>query len=441
MMQSLLRVFVKPNVSAGGGLRRFSGCAAVWCACLIAVGAAAQDAVLFDLSLEPEQVVVVELDTAGQRVVYYDAQGDRAEAGFDEVLRLVFPSATADVDRALPVLATTDGQRIVGRAGQLLRPALGDEESVGWRAVDALPGIAVSLDDLAWVVLDPSVAPPSAPTEDDVLVLGNGEQLSGFIDTLGLNAIGFEPAYADAPLMIPPARVNALIMSNQWSAPEGPSVFATLASGSRWRCELGSVEVAGVGAVVGLRSPLADVGEGDEPAFSPVHLGVSTSTPDETDGWPVVTRLDFQVGGHRLVPLSSLAMQELETAEPFGVPVLTRRTADGALAMHAPATVSFELPARATRLSATVALALGDDVPEARRAWAGCVVVVAMGEVELARVTIDHEQSEQRVNVALPEPASPGRARALTVTIEEGVNGPILDRIELRDAEVLVVGG
>ncbi|MEM9414369.1 MAG: hypothetical protein AAGA29_02675 [Planctomycetota bacterium] len=412
-------------------------------ACLLPCVARAQGAVealLYDLSLRPEPIVLLELDTDAERLVYYNAQGERAEAAFDEIVRLTFPSGTRAADESLPVLATTDGQRIVGRSGQRLRPAIGDAESVGWRGVDGLPTVAVSLDDLAWVVLDPAVAPPSAPPGDDVLVLTNGERLTGFVDALGLDAVGFVPDYANDPLSIQPARVAALFMSNQWSAFDGPSIFATLASGSRWRCSLGTLEVAGVGGVVGLRSALEDVAEGAEPALTPVRLGVSETDTETQRGWPVVTRLDFQVGRHRMVPLSSLTMTEVEPAEPFGVSMPTRRTADGSVALHAPVAVAFDLPDGAARLSAKVVLALGDDIPEDRRAWAGCVVVVAVGEAVLARMTIDHEQPEHTANVELPESAVPGAARTLTIRIEEGVNGPILDRVELRDAEVIVLG-
>ena len=41
-----------------------------------------------------------------------------------------------------------------------------------------------------------------------------------------------------------------------------------------------------------------------------------------------------------------------------------------------------------------------------------------------------------RVNSAL---ANPALANILSITVEEGVNGPVLDRVELRGAELLVV--
>lgn len=409
---------------------------------VVSVEAQAQDgveAVLYDTSLSAQPIVLLELDGAGERLVYYDAAGERVSVGFDAIVRLTFPSSSA-VDTALPVLATVDGQRIVGRPGQRLRPAGDDAESVAWRGIDGLEMFAVSLDDLAWVVCDAGIEPPAAPPADDVLVLATGERLSGFVDALGVDATRFVIGDAVDPVAIAPGRVSALIMSNAWSPPEGAGIVATFASGSRLRCALGAVDVEGVGRVAGLRAALHGDLEDTTRPLAPVRLGDEEPAASGAPAWPVVTQLDFQVGPHRLVALASLAMTEVEQAQPFGVPVPARLTPSGAVALHAGGAVSFDLPTDATRFAASITLAIGDDIPQERHAWAGCVVVVSVGETELARETIDADHPTAGINLALPEAARFGAARTLTVRVEEGVNGPILDRIELRSAEVLVSG-
>lgn len=394
------------------------------------------DAVLYDTTLEPQAVKLLELDGEAGRVVYVDAQGGRVEAGLDAVVRLRFAVREDTADPARPVLMTTDGQRAVGRAGQRLRPVLNDPESVAWRDVDDIGITGVSLDDLAWVTFDGAAGPASTP-EDDVLLLANGEQLVGFVDALAVDAVHFVIGDAADPLPIAPARVSGLWMSNPNSAETKPGVYATMRSGSRVHCLLSELAFSDDGPSIGLAPTLQK--DGPDGAFGPTYTRVLLGDAGEPlPVMPAVRQLDFGVAGRRLVPLSSLPMAMEEGGAFFGVPSQPLRLADGAVALHAPVAVSFALPEGARRLVATVALAIGEDIPVARHAWAGCEVVVRCGDEELARVSIDAEQPEHRLNLALP--AAAGSA-GLTVTVEEGVNGPILDRIELRDAEVLVVGG
>lgn len=387
-------------------------------------------AVLYDATLAPQPITLLDLDTEAQRIVYEDESGNRHDAAFADVLRLTFPVDAAEPAEPPPVLATTDGQRIVGRAGQVLHATHGTDDVVGWRDADGFPAIGVSLDDLAWAVFQPGHAsPPQAQPEDDVLVMPNDERFVGFVDTLGVNSIDFIPSYASEPVTVQSGFVLSLSMSNAIRQDLAPAVVVTTRSGSRWRGKLGLSEGA-----TAFASPLAIPPSGGEgqPVWQRIRLGSADHA--EQDAWPVVAQIDLPAPGRRLVALSSLPMETVAGGEVFGVAMPPAVSASGAIALHAPVSVEIDLPRGAVRLAGTVALALGD-VPAERHAWAGCEVVVRVGDAELARVPLDADQPEQALNVALPDTA---RAQTLLLTVEEGVNGPVLDRVELRDAELLI---
>ena len=400
----------------------------------------AVEAVLYGPTLKPEPIVLLELDGDRERIVYLDEAGTRHEAGFDQAVRLTFPVQTVADAESMPALATTDGQRIVGRSGEAYVRATGDQDSLRWRGVDGMRPIEVSLDDLAWVVYQPEYAPrPAAPPVDDVLLLPNGEQLTGFVETLGAISLGFVIGDAPAAVQIDTPRIAGLYMSNTRVTDVPPGVWVTMRSGSRWRGELGQLE-GRVAFYSPLMMPVAEESEGGEqsegaggaPAWNPLRLG-SADRPEED--WAVVSRIDLPSAGRRLVPLSSLPMSVVSGGEVFGVPTPPRQSASGALSLHAPVAVAFDLPAGARRIVMTVALEIGDDIPEDRYAWAGCEVVIHQGGAELARFEIDAEHPQHSINLPLDADAAEGD---VVVMIEEGVNGPVLDRIKLRDAEVLI---
>lgn len=401
--------------------------------CLVAVSAAAQDAVealLYGPTLEPVPVVLIGVDSETQQVVYLDAEGVRHTVGFDQVVRLAFPVEDAIDAAPGPRLATTDGQVIVGRSGQGIVGVAGETDVLRWRDADGMRAIEVTLDDLAWVTLSAGLQPPGVQPADDVLVLPTGERLVGFVDAVGVGGVAFVIGESDTSLTIEPTRIAGLMIANPMLDDPGPAMVMTTRSGSRWRGVMGRS-----GGAAAFSTPMTQPVSGDEglPVWQPVRLGEADHPGED---WPVVTRLDLPWAGRRLVPLGSLAMEVVDGGEYFGVPAPPERRPGGAVALHAPITVAFELPADARRITMTVQLDRSDDLPAERYAWASCELVVRLAGAELARVPIDAEQDEHRLNLALPEGADAG---ALTVAIDEGVNGPLLDRVLLQDAEVLVL--
>ena len=399
----------------------------------------AVEAVLYGPTLEPVPVVLLELvgdGPDGPRVVYLDPGGVRRDVGFDQVVRLDFPvdeEDGGDTAGFRPRLATTDGQVLVGRVGEGLAPVPGRPDVLRWPDADGFRGVELLLDDLAWAVFDPGVAPPAQPPSEDVLVLPSGERLGGFVDAIHVVGVDFVIGDVGEVVTIESDRVAGLFLANPMRVDVDPGaipgVILTTRWGSRWRGVLGRAD----GAVV-LTAPLARPapGAGGLPVGQPVRLG---SADHRAEAWPVVARLDLPAPGRRLVSLTSLPMETISGGAYLGVPAPPRLGPDGGLALHAPVTVGFDLPAKAQRLVLTAALEIGADVPAQRHAWAGCVVVVRQGGEELARAEVDAQRPVVVINTPLSPLSRPGR---LSVTVEQGVNGPVLDRVVIRGAELLI---
>ena len=74
---------------------------------------------------------------------------------------------------------------------------------------------------------------------------------------------------------------------------------------------------------------------------------------------------------------------------------------------------------------------LDDTVPESRRPLAGCELVVYDGDKAIARHTLTPDGPAKRLNLPLT-------GGGLRIVLESGVNGPVLDRVIVTDAQLLV---
>ncbi|MEM6504839.1 MAG: hypothetical protein AAF711_05185, partial [Planctomycetota bacterium] len=98
---------------------------------------------------------------------------------------------------------------------------------------------------------------------------------------------------------------------------------------------------------------------------------------------------------------------------------------------HAPVTLGYALPERASRLVFSVAMDVDDTISESRRAMAGCELIVYDGDRVLAKHALTPDGPAKRINVPL-------RSDELRIELAPGVNGPVLDRVLITRAEVLV---
>lgn len=308
------------------------------------------------------------------------------------------------------VAKLVDGQSLVGtllgagKGGESIRLAFGYEQRT----------VVLPLEDLTSFTQVGEHLPGDA--NDDTLLLATGETLLGFVDTIGEDSIGFVVGDADDPIQIPMQRVRGFTIANK---PEPIKVKKGLArvllrdGSSLYLRDATMKRQAGQDPVI----------EGTfilEPETAPIMLPLKH-----------VQLIEPMSEQYALRPLTSFEMTTIDGGEVFGVAMPPRLASDGGVHLHAPVTLGFDLPKGASRLAFTVAMDLDDEIPESRRKMAGCELILYDGDKIVARHTLTPEGSAKRINVPLT-------GGALRIALEVGVNGPVLDRVVLTDAELLV---
>lgn len=369
----------------------------------------AQQAVLLGPDLESKGVTLRSLSPEGVEVI--DWQGNTRTVATDEVLRLTFapePVAWPSNDYVLAKLR--DGQALAGR----LIPS-DDEETIGLQ-LENQRTVSISLDDLVSLSMRRETVAPVVE-EDDVLLLATGETLTGFVETITGQSVGFIVGDADDPIEIPLDRIRALAIANKPKPVENQAglLRVVLTDGSlvllRGAKRIDQTDT-GMPSLVG--KPLLEV----EPAGFEIPMRR-------------VMRIEPLSGRLALSSLLAAPTEQVAGGEVFGVAMPPRIDSKGGLFMHAPTTLAFELPRGASRVALTAELDLRDDIPRARRAIAGCELVVYDGEKVIGELTLTYDQPPQRLNVPLS-------SRTLRLELKPGVNGPVLDRVRLTHAEVLI---
>lgn len=363
----------------------------------------AQPATLLGPDLTPQPIALRSFSP--DRIEITDAQGNDRALASDDVLRLTFADPTPTrLDDGQALATLRDGQVVIGTL-----VASGDNEAIRL-ALSAGGSVDLSLDDLLSIQLQPGAAVP-AVEEDDVLLLATGETLVGFVETISETTIGFVVGDADNAIPIPLERIRALAIANK---PEP----ATPAPGKvRAHLTDGSVMLLGQAAIAE-QELIGTMTLGGKP--TKVALPMTR-----------VAQLELLSGKYRLSPLLQSPMQLVAGGEVFGVAMPPTPHENGGLGLHAPTTVTFELPRGASRVTMRVALDLGEDVPAARRSLAGCEVVVYDGDEAVGGAELGVDEPEHTLTL-------PVRGRSLRIELKPGVNGPVLDRVRLSDAEVLV---
>ena len=305
-------------------------------------------------------------------------------------------------------LLTVTGETLLGALGT---HAEGKEqpETIVWQS-RRLGDITFRLEDLAVLdlVQDSQLGTPAVPT-DDVVRLLNGDTIRGFVDSIGETVrVEIDKKARSVPI----ERVARVEFGNPRKPLAGAVVW--LATGETLR----------VSKLSGTAADTNAVRDGKEMLFP----------TDEIVG--------FVESAGALLPLAAVAPA---TTSPFG----TRSVADpievGDLAvplgaadvtLPAPMIVSWVLPDGAVRVSMRAVL------PPACRVWGDCVLILeqegvkGIGGKSLAKVHLSGDTPEIEINAELLAGGGP-----LRVTLDPGENGPIQDRVVLRQPLVLVGPG
>lgn len=340
-----------------------------------------------------------------ETLTYFDEHRVLRSAGVDGFVQLRSIGGTRDTAAPYPCVTLTDGQRFTG---DWVGPTP-DGSGLRWRH-DLIGEIVIPLDELAnviWRAGDVLPAPVETPATDTLTFI-NGDTLSGFVSMLNGQGVEMVPDAGGAAVTIPYDRIASLSFSNPSRRIAEPYHRVTLADGTRiWADEMRlSSDTASW-----IATP---------PGASPLRV----ETP-----MAELARIDFRTGGMSLVDLTDLSLTVGPDAGVFGLSI-PARIEGRSIRAHAPATLTFDLPDGAARFAALAELDTVD-APDRIADWADFQVVLLTDSTEVGRWHIDGTQPRAPMNSAVA-------GQVLTIRLEPGVNGPILDRLRVSDAVVLV---
>jgi len=365
------------------------------------VAASADTRVLYDRNLQPRVVELIGLDGLSLR---FKDEFDVARSLPLSSVAAILPARTDGAGAGGPApggwVELADGQRFPGR----LAPTSPDDDAVAWMH-DAFGPMHLPLEEVAFVSLRGEgrtaiEAVRSGVRTDDVLMLTNGDRLTGFLVAVDAE-IEFESEQA-GPVALGIDRVAWFALASSPEPLEGLVVW--LSDGA-------------VARVADMRSP-------DDGRIELRLPSAASSVFDIED----IEAIVFDAAS--LQPLASVLPDEQSPIERRRLIEPLRLAGDGAtpdagpgvapdLELPGPMRIDWTLPRSASRFSALV------EMPDDAFPWGDCEVVFEVDGVEQARVRLNEEQPSREIAIDLD-------GQTLTVRVEPGAYGPVKDRVLLR---------
>lgn len=375
------------------------------CLGLSSAAHAAMPAHLVGSDLRPQKVFIQSLGEG--YLTYFDEDRNLQAKRVDEFLAIWLDRSQETLDDAPPMLPPlgepgvvylTDGQRLVGEiivdnpaeSGVRCRSTLLGSVDVDL-ALDRINFVSRNLDDK-----------PVADVVGDRLTLTNGDVVQGFVESVTTAGWRITPDGVDTPLLLPHPRVRSAQLANPIKVDTRAGYMAHVHDGSALLCS----DVSTGEKTVALNTTIA----------GPIEMFVA---------W--VQRIDLPTKVGRLAPFSNLTWRKSAGGEVFGLPV-EPVTSDQGLHLHAPVTITVDLPEGARRF-ATVAKVAATDSDAAE--WTDMAVILKLDGKEVARHKLDAKNPEASINVRLS-------GLSLTIEIDPGINGPIMDRLLLEQPVILI---
>lgn len=353
---------------------------------------------LLTRNLEAHNVQLIEISPNAVHV--RDDSGALKRLPRAEVLGLINPDARLAPNTDMGEVILADGQRLPGTP---LQRSVSDNTALLWLH-QRLRQVAIPIESLRTVRLISTARLP-APGLADVLLLTNGDRVEGFItgisDVITLDVNGTETT-------VPIDRVNSMRLVAMGEQARSDAVRLWLADGT----VLDVTQVAmGDDGIVRLEKPML-VPEIAQLFHSLKDVAGILFEPDLLI--PLASLDEPSVTGPptRYVTPSPKVLDEVA---PLG---LARLRLDG------PLTARWRVPEGVTGFAAEAAL------PEEAMNWGHCELIVLDDDREVFRATLDRATPRARIQVPLT-------GSELTVRIEEGQYGPILDRVVLERAGLL----
>lgn len=298
------------------------------------------------------------------------------------------------------VLILTDGQRYRGR----WLGGANEQQAIRWEH-ELFGEMVFDIEQIAgWQAAgeDGRVAPGS----DDRVALVNGDVMRGFVVAVSGEGVSVQIQLESGPqtLQLGIEQVRRVDLANPPMEPHtATGRTAHLTDGTQAHVASMSIEDD--------RVTLQRSAE-DEPVTMPLSA---------------LLRVDFPSSDRALRDLAVMPMTLTGGGEVFAMQLRPRIEGTDVL-MHAPMTVTFELPKGTQRFAAKALLDVDRHDPVA---WAAFEVIVRAGDQQLARYAMSAEQPTIDMNLPV------AGAATLTLELDASFNGPVMDRLRLRDAAVL----
>ncbi|MCC7191383.1 MAG: hypothetical protein IT444_01260 [Phycisphaeraceae bacterium] len=361
--------------------------------------------VVVDSSLKARPVQLQTFGEAGAS--FTDEERKLATMPADKVVQIrVAERARAGTEVAVSpsMIELTDGQCLPGQwigAGE-------DGQSVIWDST-RLGRLTLSLDRIAEIVWKSDTLADKAAKlngASDQLLLVNGDTLDGFIVGFQVDSVEIKPAGGGEAIKLPLERLRSARFANPVTAAKGQSLIC-LADGTRLRVTKLAIADDFIKADLELKAK----GDGGEkvPAMALAEA----------------VRIDLATGAGVLVDLASLPPVIVSGGEVFGLAIPPRSTGSDVI-LHAPLVVRYELPAGAKRFSALAQC----PSESADAAWVDFEVTAKVDGKPVGSWHFNVSSPQAVMNFAL-------NGKEMTFELTSGRNGPVLDRLRLRDAVLL----
>jgi len=373
-------------------------------------GDGAVSARLVDHKLERSRVQVQAIGDRG--VAYFGEDRVLEQAGFDRVVELIFDASSADGGKENKSASDAADQRgrLLHVTGQRLagtwQGGTADGDGVRWQH-PRLGRVTVSLEELRGFRRAGARLP--APSSDDQVLLANGDTLAGFVTQIKKQTLHIRTKQVDQPIPLPMKRVRAVRLGSAAKAWPGEPHRLTLSDGSRLAAEALALQ----GKTLRVRLPWLSKERVEVPVGQ-------------------VSRLRFTGAGWRLIHLAERPPEVVSGGQVFGLDMRPRR--DGRdMRLHAPVTIRWPVPAGAQRFAGEAVLSPAASAGAVSR-WADCTLTLLAGtESSLQTIRLQGKDAgSHAINVSLASPDS------LTLRLEAGANGPVLDRVLLRNPRLLI---
>lgn len=373
-------------------------------------------AVLIDPDLKPRLINLQAF--AGSRVTYFDAERHLQIEPTGDILQIRFPLLKDDGSSGrTPTTAdgkTDNSDKTDNAAKQAVIELIDGQRIAGtWQGADAsgevmlfkhamLGDLKIKLDRVRSLSPTGVAVDGRTPTSDELLLV-NGDVIKGFVVTLTTKEAEIQPDGSNDSIKLPIERIAAVRLANPTVAATKREHIIWMRDGSRIRCSKLSIE------------------------SDRLALTSSLSGVDKQIDLKHVSRIELASLAGRLVDLADLPYKIAAGGSVFGLPTQPRKVGDQ-IHLHAPIKVQFELPPRTRRFAAIAELDLGKDT-DAR--WADFLVNIRIDGNLAARVRIESKSPRLPINVKAD-------GKTLEIELDPAANGPVLDRLRLREAMIFV---